>query len=181
MPKVLRDPCFVLPAFFAERHPGPLLLEFVLPRPGVRDLARVGRGVITERCGIGVVLGMLCLDLWGAFCACGGRRQCRAVYVRPRSLNSMRVALTCKSCQHRWAVVHEPRRLSQLVCPGCQKAAHGRAAEDFASALEDAMSQLWLLGQSVAIDVQLQSEALPAAFGPPQPPAAPVDPPLRSE
>lgn len=77
----------------------------------------------------------------------------------------MRVALVCKFCQHRWAVVHEPRRLCQIVCPGCQKLAHPRAAEDFASALEDAMSQLWLLGQSVSVDVQLQSEALPPAFG----------------
>lgn len=78
----------------------------------------------------------------------------------------MRVELSCKQCQHRWAVVDEPRRLVQIICPGCQAEVLPRAAEDFASALEDAMCQLWLLGQTVNVEVHLQNQALPPAFGP---------------
>ena len=59
MTKVLRDPRIVLPAFFAERHPGfPLLLKFVLPWAAVRGLALVARGVIAKSVGVGIVLGV---------------------------------------------------------------------------------------------------------------------------
>lgn len=78
----------------------------------------------------------------------------------------MKASICCKGCAHTWSVQSEPRSLVDLMCPKCHAAAASPAAEDFASALEDALVQLWALAKTHSIEVHLSSESIPASFVP---------------
>jgi uncharacterized protein YbaR (Trm112 family) len=82
----------------------------------------------------------------------------------------MHVALTCRACDHAWDVVDEPRDLVTLCCPSCAGTALPQAAEDFASALEDALVQLHHLGQTHTLRIEFGTATLPPAFAPKAPP-----------
>lgn len=78
----------------------------------------------------------------------------------------MKVSLSCRACGHNWVVQDEPRHLVALGCPTCANVAAQAATEDFASALEDALVQLYLLGKTHAVDVTLSTETIPPSFRP---------------
>ena len=78
----------------------------------------------------------------------------------------MRVELQCKRCNASQTIVDEPRNLVALACSSCGAQADPRAAEDFASALEDALCELWRLGQNFTVRVEIGTASLPKAFKP---------------
>ena len=78
----------------------------------------------------------------------------------------MHVALSCHGCQHRWSIEQEPQHLLDLTCPACAAQPDLAAAEDLASALEDALAQLWRLHQHMGVAVSFSSDAIPPAFDP---------------
>jgi hypothetical protein len=78
----------------------------------------------------------------------------------------MNARLSCNSCAHSWVIDDEPRAFVQLACPQCQSAASPSAAEDFASAIEDALVQLYALSQTHGIELTLSSAAIAASFRP---------------
>ena len=85
----------------------------------------------------------------------------------------MRISLHCNGCSHRWEIADEPRHIFALKCPQCATRAPSRAAEDFSTALEDVLMQLWQLGEKFQITVSLGTESLPERFIPPEDPHTP--------
>ena len=81
----------------------------------------------------------------------------------------MHVSLSCNACQTRWKVIDEPRALIHLTCPHCEQTADPRASEDLASALEDALAQLYRLSRTLSATLTLDTATIPAAFRPPEP------------
>lgn len=76
----------------------------------------------------------------------------------------MNISLTCRACGSH----HTPQldALARWRCPACQSGPEARAAEDFASALEDAAAQLWWLSQAVDLEVELSTHNIPPDFVP---------------
>lgn len=77
----------------------------------------------------------------------------------------MLVELTCHACGH----ADRQTNLDGLAiwsCPECKATPEARAAEDFQSALEDALAQLWWLHQTAAVTVTLRSDDIPDDFRP---------------
>jgi hypothetical protein len=77
----------------------------------------------------------------------------------------VKARVRCRSCGAA-REISDPRHLVALACSGCGKTAEVRASEDFASALEDALAQLWHLAATFEIDVELSSRDIPPAFTP---------------
>lgn len=71
----------------------------------------------------------------------------------------------CQACSHTWSVpanaLHEGLR-----CPACGATPEPRAAEDFVSAVEDALAQLSRLRQTHAITLKISTERIPTDFNP---------------
>lgn len=78
----------------------------------------------------------------------------------------MKASWRCRACGATSAVLAEPQALAALSCQSCGARAEARAAEDFASALEDALAQLWWLRQGFDVEVTLSSADIPHAFVP---------------
>ena len=78
----------------------------------------------------------------------------------------MQIQLTCQACQKAFTLQDEPRLLVALCCPQCGAAAPPAPAEDLASSLEDALSQLQALSRTFRLTLSVDSAALPAAFRP---------------
>lgn len=78
----------------------------------------------------------------------------------------MRVRIRCQACGVE-AQIEEIDALSVLECRGCGARAETRAGEDFASAVEDALTQLWHIGRSFDLRMTLDTADIPTAFVPP--------------
>lgn len=61
----------------------------------------------------------------------------------------------------------DPQKFVSWQCPGCASTLSARASEDFASAAEDLLCQLWTLSQSARISIELSTDSIPPAFRPP--------------
>lgn len=81
------------------------------------------------------------------------------------------IDITCQACTRNWQIPLEPQQLVRLACPDCGQQASLQPSEDFASALEDALLQLWRLGQTHRIQLTLDTQNVPADFSPAHPPA----------
>lgn len=80
------------------------------------------------------------------------------------------IEIECRACTQHWSLPLEPQTLHRLACPGCGQQASAQPIEDFASAMEDALLQLWRLRQTHHIQLSLDTRQIPAAFCPPNPP-----------
>ena len=78
----------------------------------------------------------------------------------------MKIHVRCRGCGATWDIVDEPRIAMTLACSQCGARAEPRACEDFASAIEDALTQLGWLARSFEVDAHLSSEQIPAPFRP---------------
>lgn len=77
---------------------------------------------------------------------------------------TMKATIACKQCGTTAAEIKDPRELQNLTCASCGTAADPRAAEDFSSAIEDALSQLALLAKTTELSITLDTTAIPSAF-----------------
>ena len=77
----------------------------------------------------------------------------------------MRAVLRCNQCNTATAITDEPRQLLGLEC-SCGVTADARAVEDLASAIEDALAQLWHIGKTFELRLELGTDSIPAAFTP---------------
>ncbi len=78
----------------------------------------------------------------------------------------MKARLRCKTCGREKHIEGEPQLLGAPLGCACPEAEE-RAREDFASAIEDALAQLWLLAQSMDVELTLDTHSIPPAFIPP--------------
>jgi hypothetical protein len=78
----------------------------------------------------------------------------------------VKARVTCGACGHTQELHDEPSELSTLRCQRCDASADARASEDFASAVEDALAQLWHLSKTFQVDLELSTAHIPAAFRP---------------
>lgn len=78
----------------------------------------------------------------------------------------MQIRIRCRQCGAEQPSTSEPRDVATLQCAQCGSRADPQASEDLASALEDALSQLWRVGQTHSVRVELDTDTIPAAFRP---------------
>lgn len=76
----------------------------------------------------------------------------------------MHLTLQCHSCKAQWRLADEPRDWGRLACPSCHAEAEAARAEDFASALEDALVQLAALSQTHGLAITLSTTDIPPSF-----------------
>ena len=87
--------------------------------------------------------------------------------IREGGNRAMELATQCKACGLHLGAKEDPRDLLNLTCPRCGVKADARAIEDLASSLEDALSQLWRVGQTFDVRVVLDTGAIPPSYLPP--------------
>lgn len=75
------------------------------------------------------------------------------------------MVIRCKACGAQRQDVGIDELQAALACP-CGNAAEGRAAEDLASAVEDALAQLWWVERTHDLQLTLDTDQIPFAFVP---------------